>query len=44
MRHIPGAVFAREDGILSLWDRGILAATVNAVKSLDERVSALEVA
>jgi hypothetical protein len=38
----PELVFARTDGELSLWDRGILAGVVNAVKTLDERVAALE--
>lgn len=43
--HLPGVVFEHaETGTLSLWDRGLLAATVNAVQSLDQRVTALEAA
>lgn len=41
--HLPGVVFEHaETGTLSLWDRGLLAATVNAIQSLDQRVTALE--
>lgn len=40
---IPEAVFAREgDGLLSLYDRGLLATVVNATLDLDQRVTALE--
>ena len=40
--HLPGAVFENAGGMLSLYDRGIMAATVNAVNELDARVSRLE--
>jgi hypothetical protein len=39
---IPEAVFQRADGILSFADRPVLAAVVNAVQDLDERVAKLE--
>jgi hypothetical protein len=41
-QHIPEAVFERADGILSFSDRPVLAACVNAIQSLDERLSRLE--
>lgn len=39
---IPEAVGKNKDGILSLQDRALLAATVNAIKELDARLDVIE--
>lgn len=39
---LPEAVGKNKDGILSLQDRALLAATVNAIKELDSRLSVIE--
>jgi hypothetical protein len=39
---IPEAVIANRQGLLGLQDRGIIAALVNAVKELNDKITALE--
>jgi hypothetical protein len=39
---IPEAVFEGKDGLLSLSDRPILAAAINAIKELSKRIEELE--